>query len=334
MALDQGIAAALAAMADAGLPPMTSMTPQQVRGMERRLDLSGNPALAPVGSVADISFDGPAGPLAARVYRPAEGPGGPGASGGPGGPVGWPDGARPTLLWFHGGGWVIGSIDSHDLVARLLAGRTGAVVVSAAYRLAPEDPFPAAVDDAVAVARETLARAGELGGDPGLVAVGGDSAGGNLAAVVAQQLRGTTPGIAAQLLAYPSTDLAGSAENRFASQRENADGPVLTAADGEWFARHYAGDRTPEQLTDPRLSPLRAGELSGLPPAVVATAQYDPLRDEGVAYADALAAAGVRVRARTFAGLPHGYLNWTQASPAALAALDRSADDLVELLRG
>ena len=337
MPIDPALSAALAALAESGLPPMTSMTPPQFRALESRLDLSANPALAPVAEVADTTVPGPGGPLPARVYRPLPAP-----DGLPGGAPDWPagDGARPTLVWFHGGGWVIGSIDSHDLAVRQLAARTGAVVVSVGYRLAPEDPFPAAVDDALAATRAVADRIAELGGDPALLAVGGDSAGGNLAAVVAQQLRDArragdaVPQLAAQVLAYPATDFVGNARGDYPSRAENAAGPVLTDDDAQWFARHYLGERGPDELADPRISPLRAADLSDLPPAVVTTARYDLLRDEGVAYADAMRAAGVRVLAWTAEAMPHGFLSWTQLSPAALAALHHLGDDLVTLLRG
>ena len=262
----------------------------------------------PVGEVTDdVVADVPV-----RVYRPAAATG----------PV-------PTTVMFHGGGFVIGDLDTHDDQARMLVVATGGVVVSVHYRLAPEHPFPAAVDDCEAVTRAVLASTGAYGGDPARVGVAGDSAGGNLSAVVALRLRdrpGAAP-LAAQLLWYPAVDMVEGDD--YPSRAENAEGYFLTAEDMTWFGGHYLGglDRS-----DPSMSPLRAGSLSGLPPAVVATAEYDPLRDEGEAYAAALEKAGVRVVAHRYDGLVHGFVGMVVLSPAAAAATDETLRDYAALL--
>jgi acetyl esterase/lipase len=193
-------------------------------------------------------------------------------------------------VYFHGGGWVIGSYESDDPFCRDLCVRTNAIVVSVDYRHGPEDPFPAAVDDAFAAAQWVAASAVDLGGKAAPITVAGWSAGANLAAVVAQLARDSGgPAIAAQMLLTPVTDAPGST----VSYQENGEGYILTSALMQWFWEHYAD---PEQRTDPRAAPLRAPNLAGLPPAVVVTCEFDPLRDEGDAYANALAAAGVPVR--------------------------------------
>ena len=235
--------------------------------------------------VVDRQMPGPAGPLAVRVYRRFSSAPRP-----------------PAILFLHGGGWVTGDLDSHDGSCRLLADVTGCVVVAVDYRLAPEHPFPAAVDDAVAAYRWVHDHCDDLGTAPGRVGVMGDSAGGNLAAVVAQVTRTTdVPAPVAQCLVYPATDA------RFTTESHDlfAEGFMLTRASMEWFRNHYAPD--PADWDSPLLSPVRATDLSDLPPAVVVTAGFDPLRDDGRAYADALAAAGVDVRYRCYDDMVHGF---------------------------
>ena len=195
-------------------------------------------------------------------------------------------------MFFHGGGYVIGDVDTHDNQCRMLCREAEAVVLSVGYRLAPEHPFPAAPEDCFAATRWAAEHVDRLGGDAGRIAVAGDSAGGNLAAVVALMARDAGgPALAAQLLIYPGTDFAGG----YPSETENAEGFFLTRADMEWFREQYLAGADP---SDPRLSPIAAPDLSGLPPAVVATAEFDPLRDQGDAYARALEEAGVPVIAR------------------------------------
>jgi acetyl esterase len=232
---------------------------------------------------------------------------------------------------FHGGGFVIGDLATHDDQARLLVVGTAGVVVSVDYRLAPEAPYPAGVQDCEAVTRYVLAHGDEFGGDPARVGVAGDSAGGNLSAVVAQRLRdepGASP-LAAQLLWYPAVDMEDDEGARFASRLENADGYLLTAEDMRWFSGHYLGEGA--DPADPGASPLR-GNLDGLPPAVVATAEFDPLRDEGEAYAAALDKAGVRVVATRYDGLIHGFTGLGVLSDVARRATDETITAYAELL--
>src|SRR3954462_4340069 len=256
----------------------TTMTPQSAREALRALAAS-RAAIPPppVASATDSQVKGAAGPLAARVYRVS-------------------DAQSPTVVFFHGGGWVAGDLETHDRQARLLAIETGAVVVSVDYRRPPETRFPGAVEDAFAAMRDVIARIAEFGRDAARVGVAGDSAGGNLAATVAIACRDAGIKLAAQLLVYPVADVAGiyadaEMNARFPSRAENAEGYFLSRAVMQWFAGHYLEDA--KHGSDWRVSPLRAKSLAGVAPAVVCTAWFDPLRDEGKAYADALAAAGV-----------------------------------------
>lgn len=259
----------------------------------------------PLHRVEDLVLPGPAGDLAVRRYVPGEGP-------------------RPLLVWYHGGGYVIGGLESHDPFCRRLAARSGCTVLSVDYRLAPENRFPAAVEDALAAFTAVAERAESLGGRPGPVAIGGDSAGGNLSAVVARLARdrgGPLPAL--QVLVYPATDMRRGA----ASHRLFAEGYFLDAAMIDWFLRLYLGDMALER--DPRASPLLVDDLSGLPPAVVVTGGFDPLRDEGEAYARRLAEAGVTVDHRHHPTLLHGFVNMGGAIDAARAAVD----DLASAIR-
>lgn len=237
--------------------------------------------------VRDLRLPGPAGDIAARHYRPVGG------------------GAHPLLVFYHGGGFVVGDLDTHDAVCRLTCRDGDVAVLSVDYRLAPEHPAPAAVDDAYAAFRWAHDHAAELGGIPGRVAVGGDSAGGNLAAVVAQLARDDSgPAPILQWLIYPVTD--STAQTR--SRTLYADGFLLTKHDIDWFAAQYVG-RSQLEPSDPRVSPLLAGKLSGLPPALIAVAGFDPLHDEGELFAAALRDAGVVVDLRQMRSLTHGFIN-------------------------
>jgi acetyl esterase len=280
-------------IADAGYPPMSEGTPEDARKAFRAMtcDLVTDETRLPVGSVEERRVPGGDGELDARVYRPSG------------------DGPWPTVVYLHGGGFVIGDLDTHDQTCRRLAEEAQAVVVSVDYRLAPEHPFPAAVDDALAATRWAADHLDELGGNQ-VLGVAGDSAGGNLSAVVAQELRDR---VAAQLLLYPATDALGD----YDSHAENAEGYFLDLATMDWFRTQYSG--TTELTVDPRHSPLH-GDLAGLPPAVVAVAGFDPLRDEGIAYAEALRAAGVGAQLLRFDDLIHGFTDMT-FSPAADAAV-------------
>jgi acetyl esterase len=291
------------------LKDAANLTPERARAELVALAESRKDAPLPQpAAVADLTIPGAAGPLAARVYRPDKVP-------------------APTLVYFHGGGWVAGDLFTHDRLARTLAIELGAVVLSIDYRRPPEARFPAAYEDCLAATRWAAASIAELGRDPSRLAVGGDSAGGNLAAAVAQGCRDGGPKLAAQYLIYPATDIAGhyrsEAENaRHPSRQSNAEGYFLTADAMRFFATEYAPDA--KAAADPRASPLRATDLKGLPPAVVCTAEFDPLRDEGEAYAKALERAGVRVSYHRDAGMVHGYFSMGAASPAADAARRRA----------
>jgi acetyl esterase len=221
----------------------------------------------------------------------------------------------PIVTYFHGGGFVIGDIDTHDGPCRVLCAATGAVVVSVDYRLAPEHRFPAALDDCVAATAWAAEHARDLGADPTRLGVAGDSAGGNLAAAVAIAARTAGgPAIRAQALVYPVVDFS----TVHPSVKENGEGYLLTAAAMAWFCAQYLGDH---DSADPMASPLLA-DLADLPPAVVATAEFDPLRDEGRAYADALAGAGVAVHRLEFPGLIHGFMGLGSLSPGSARATD------------
>jgi acetyl esterase len=237
--------------------------------------------------VSDVSIPGPAGQIPARHYHPATSE------------------PAPLLVFYHGGGWTIGDLDTHDALCRLTCRDADVHVLSVDYRLAPEHPAPAAVDDAYAAFRWAHEHAGDLGAIPDKLAIGGDSAGGNLAAIVSQLARddgGPTPVL--QWLLYPRTDF--TAKTRSLSLF--AEGFLLTKRDMDWFETQYLGDSDLEP-TDPRISPLLAESLSGLPPALIATAGFDPLRDEGDRYAAALRAAGTPVDLRSMGSLTHGFAN-------------------------
>lgn len=302
--LDPGIQFALAALERRNDPPTETLTPLQARELRRRQAMSIAGVPVEVGSVRDLQVDGADGPLRARHYAPPE------SDGQRGGRV-------PLLVYFHGGGFVIGDLDTHDGVCRNLCRRAGLHVLSVEYRKAPEDPFPAAPEDAFAAYRWALAHAEELGADAASVAVGGDSAGANLAAVTAQ--RAVAEGVqvpSLQLLVYPVVDLRGG----YPSAELFAEGFFLTRSEMDWFADQYVHR---DQYEDPRASPL-LGTLEGLPPAYVITAGFDPLRDEGEHYAEALRAAGVEVLFRRFPGMVHGFINMGTVNRTA-------ADGLVEI---
>jgi acetyl esterase len=294
-----------------------TMTPQSAR--EQLCALAAARAAIPppaVAGVEDAQVKGAAGPLAARIYRVSSE-------------------KSPTVVFFHGGGWVAGDLETHDRQARLLAIETGAVVISVDYRRPPETRFPGAFEDAFSAMRDVIARIGEFGCDKSHVGVAGDSAGGNLAAAVAIACRNAGVDLAAQLLAYPVTDVAGNYADaevnaRFPSRTENAEGFFLSRAVMQWFCGHYLEDA--KHGEDWRVSPLRAKTLAGLAPAVVCTAWFDPLRDEGKAYADALAAAGVETKYHPGAGLIHGYFGLGDASATAKAEAQRARADFRAVL--
>ncbi|HET9731103.1 MAG TPA: alpha/beta hydrolase [Acidimicrobiales bacterium] len=264
---------------------------------------------AELASVEDRTIPGPGGEIPVRVYRPQG------------------TGPHPPVVFFHGGGWTIGSLTSHDGMCRQLAALTPAVVVAVDYRLAPEHPFPAAVDDAWAATVWVADHPDEIGARPGPVAVAGESAGANLATVTAITARDRSgPSIAFQLLYVPTVDISLS----HPSITENADGPFLTRSIMEWFFSQYAPAGVDH--SDWRLSPLDHPDLSGLPPALILTAEFDPLRDEGEAYAARLAAAGVSARASRYDGMAHTFAHFAGAVPQGRLALEEGAAALREAL--
>ena len=262
----------------------------------------------PMARVEAVSIPGPAGArIGARLYVALDSPKPP----------------QPLLVYYHGGGWVIGDLDTHDGVCRFLAEHGDCRVLSIDYRLAPEHHFPAPVEDAVAAFEWAADHAGDLGADPERIAVGGDSAGGNLSAAVCLQARdGGGPRPAMQLLLYPPTDATGGQESR----EIFAKGFLLTRDDMEWFEAHYLPDGCDHE--DPRVSMMRAKDVSGLPPAYVATAGFDPLRDEGETYALRMREAGVKVALQRHPGLIHGFANLTAICPNARAAMLEAAGAL------
>jgi acetyl esterase len=291
--VDPQLAGFLQFIKDAGYPPVSEGTPEAAR--KGFLAMSAG-AVRPdqvveVGSVEQLTVPGGDGDRPARLYRPAS------------------EGPHPTVVYLHGGGFVIGDLDTHDQTCRRLCVDVDAVVLSVDYRLAPEHPFPAGVQDAISATRWAAEQG--LGGDARL-AIAGDSAGGNFAAVVAH----TVPELlTAQLLIYPAVDAFGD----YPSRHDNESGYGLEVADMLWFHDHYTGgaDIAPD---DPRFSPLRADSFEGQPPAVVAVAEFDPLRDEGVAYAEKLAEAGVPVDLASYDGMIHGFVDMGAWSTAAADA--------------
>ncbi|HVT20513.1 MAG TPA: alpha/beta hydrolase [Mycobacteriales bacterium] len=312
MPLDPQIAAILKFLADSGAPSIASGTVEQARAGFRAGTVGvRNPAtLAQVRSVEDIAVPGGAGERPARVYRPDV------------------DGPVPTMVFFHGGGFVIGDIETHDDQARLICRDGAMVVVSVDYRLAPEHPFPAGYDDCLAATRWAAANIDSLGGDPARLVVGGDSAGGNLAANVAIACRDEGPALAAQFLIYPATDF--TEDGDYPSRIENAEGYFLTAEDMLWFGEQYLPPEVDRSA--PGMSPIRAADLSGLPPTVIGAGEFDPLRDEDLAYGKALADAGVKVVVRCYDGMIHGFFGFTQLSAAAAEAVSDMIGELRELL--
>ena len=256
-----------------------------------------------IAGTRDVTVPGPVMDLPARVYTP------------PG------EGPFPVLVFFHGGGFVAYDLDTHDAVCRELCAAAGVLVVSVGYRLAPENKFPAATDDALAAVRWVGAHARELGGDPERLGVAGDSAGANLSTVTALRIRDEGgPHLSAQLLIYPAVDMA---DHESPSMQENSNGYFLTAERMRYFGDAYL--RTPQDARHPHASPLHASSLSGLPPALIMTAEFDPLRDQGRAYADALTAAGVPARYLPGPGLIHGFANLTGFVDAAARLMDEAA---------
>jgi acetyl esterase len=285
MPLDPQAQAFLEQLAAAGAPPLHELSVEEARQVIVQLfGTTGDPEA--VGAVQNRTIPGAAGEMPTRIYTPSG------------------TGPFPVLVYFHGGGWVIGNLDAYDATCRALTNAAGCIVVAMEYRLAPEHKFPAAPEDCYAATQWVAANAAAIGGDPARLAIGGDSAGGNLTAVVAHMARDRGgPALRYQLLVYPVTDYHFDT----ASYRENAEGYLLTKDAMVWFWNHYL--RSTTDGTNPLASPLRAANLRGLPPAMVLTAEFDPLRDEGEAYAARLQEAGVPVTLRRYEGMIHGFFS-------------------------
>jgi acetyl esterase len=300
-------------MVERGVPPTHTLTPEAARSayLDRRALTQPDPP--EVGAVCDLLADTAVGGIALRLYRPL------GSS---------EKSPLPAMVYFHGGGWVMGDLDTHDVLCRELANASGCAVVAVDYRLGPEHRFPAAVEDAVAATRWIHANASALALDKAHFAVGGDSAGGNLAAVVAIAAReaGDLP-IAFQLLIYPATDMRGGHPSR----TRNGEGYVLTKKTMDYFQSHYLG--SPAAARDWRASPLLCANLTGLPPALVVTAGFDPLRDEGMDYAQALTAAGNKVSYICFERQIHGFVTMGRVLDEAQSAVAVCACELRRALQ-
>ncbi len=302
MKLDPALAELLASLDPSAETPVEEMTPDEARATWKgEMAAVAGPRL-PVKSVSEHAAPGPAGPIPLRLYEPL------GAGAGP----------LPILVYYHGGGWIRGDLDTHDDVCRYLCHHAGCLVASVDYRLAPEHRFPAALDDCDAATRWVAENAVSLGADPRRLAIGGDSAGGNIACGVTLRARARGgPAIRFQLLIYPATDLAGESESR----RLYSSGYLLNSM--PFYVASYLG---PEgDATDPLASPLLAPDLAGLPPAFVLTAGFDPLRDEGKAYATRLEAAGVPTEYRCHEGMIHGFVSITGLIASAEAGLADAA---------
>ncbi|MBT3247263.1 MAG: alpha/beta hydrolase [Actinobacteria bacterium] len=295
MPLDPALEPLLALLPSSG-EDLSLVTPEMMRA---NYELMADPNGPAVASTENLNIPGPRGEISVRIYRPEE-----------------TNDLSPVIMFFHGGGWVIGNLETHDALVRSMANETGAVVVAVDYRLAPEHPYPAAADDCYAATCWVADHADTLRVDAQRLAVAGDSAGGNLATVVALMARDKDgPAIAFQSLIYPAVDMD---SDRWPSMIANAEGPLLTREAMHWFYEHYVGQQ--KFVDDPYAAPLRADSLAGLPPAHVTVAQYDPLCDEGLAYAEALSGAGTACEVECFDGLIHGFMSFVALVPTAAAA--------------
>jgi len=306
VSLNPQIAAIMNMLTSREMPPLEMISPQAYRAA-MKMPAEHWPVPEPVAHVRNTSIVGPGGDIPVRIYRP-EAPG-----------------PLPLLVYFHGGGFVIGDLDTHDNLGRAFCNALQAVVVSVDYRLAPEHKFPAAVEDAYAAACWAAVQAKELGGDAARLIIGGDSAGGNLAAVVCQlaKARGA-PAIAHQMLIYPMCDM----DLERASYRRLGKGYFLETEMVQWFWDHYLEGAA--EAPDARAFPLRSEDLTALPPATVVTGEYDPLKDEGEAYARRLEAAGVPVSYREYAGVIHGFMSFIGGAEPA----DRAFAETVQAVAG
>ncbi|MDE2600923.1 MAG: alpha/beta hydrolase [Bradyrhizobium sp.] len=304
--LDPDAAAVFKAFRDAGRPPYETLTPAEARALYLQSRLVTNPEPPELKSVQPLSIPSPSGAIPARICTPTK--------------LRQAGGLAPCLVFFHGGGWMIGDLDTHDVVCRKLAHEGELIVISVDYRRAPEHKFPAAVEDAIVATKWIARNAGQLGIDASRLAVGGDSAGGNLAAVVSLAARdGNGPDLAGQVLIYPATDFALT----HPSHSDPGTSILLTHTVVKWFRDHYLNDLADGQ--DWRASPARARSLAGLPPTYVLTAGADPLHDEGNEYAARLKDAGVAVTTRTFPGQFHGFFTMGKLLPQANVAASEIA---------
>ena len=300
MPLDQQSRTALDEMASQGLPPSHTLTPQEARANS---DVKREPG-PEVARVEDRLIPGPGGPIPVRIYTPGEG-------------------NPPVLVWFHGGGWVLGSLDTVDGTCRRLAKGANCAVVSVDYRLAPEAKFPAAAEDCYAATSWVASNAASLNADPARVAVGGDSAGGNLAAVTALMARDKGgPSLVFQLMVYPVIQRKFDTK----SYLDNADGYRLTRQGMIWFWNHYLSDES--EATNPYAAPIQAKDLAGLPPALIITAEFDPLRDEGEAYATRLQEAGVPTACTRYDGTIHLFFSMPSAIDKGRQAVEQACSAL------
>jgi acetyl esterase len=305
MELDADAKAFLDLIKSTGRPPVYTLEPMQAKEVFRRGRLVTQPDLPQVDRVREEVIQGPGGPVPVRIYR--------GAGTADAGPL-------PVHVYYHGGGWVLGDLDSHDWVCRQTANKAQCAVISVDYRMAPEHVFPAAFDDSLLALNWTIENAARLKLDPGRVSVGGDSAGGNLAAAVAIAARDAgKPKLRAQILVYPATDLSMSGDyyGRFTQDL------ILTDDSMRWFINLYIPDKATRK--DWRASPLLSDKLAGLPPTLVILAGFDPLCAEGEAYAKKLQAAGVKVTTHTYPGQPHGFVSNAKVLPKANQAIEQIA---------
>lgn len=297
-------------MAERGVPPTHTLSPAEARNFYRERRYFTQPEPPTVAGVRELVAAGPHGPIPLRLYQPLG--------------VDAPPSGLPVLVYFHGGGWVIGDLDTHDVLCRQLANASGCAVVAVDYRMGPEYRFPAAPDDCYAATRWVRDHAVALGLDASRLAVGGDSAGGNLAAVVSILARDVQDlDIAFQLLIYPATDMRRTSE----SHQTNGQGYVLTSDTMDYFQGHYTGGDEAHYV-DWRASPLLAVDHANLPPALVLTAGFDPLRDEGIAYAQKLSAAGVRTTHISFERQIHGFITMSRVLDEANVAVRICAMEL------
>jgi acetyl esterase len=303
--VDAGTQAFLDVIRSSGGKPVAEQTPAEFRETVRAGSLALAPAVEELHSVRDVAIPGPGGSLPVRIYTPRVAAAGE---------------LLPIVVHFHGAGWVGGDLDTHDAIARYYAKHADAVVIAVDYRLAPEHRFPAAVDDAYAAVQWASDHAGELGGDASRLAVLGDSAGGTVATAVCRIARDRgTPRIAYQALVYPALDLRLGAS--YPSRDAFGGGDYfLSVADMHWFRAHYLGNPDVDE-SDPRVSPLASDDVRNLPPALIVTAGYDPLRDEAKVYADRLSAAGVPVEYRCFESTVHAFMSFSALIPAGMEAL-------------